>query len=327
MRVVSLIPAATEIVCAVGAGGDLVGRSHECDHPPGVESLPSCTEPKFRADGTSYGVDERVKALLREGLSVYRVDGERLDALAPDLILTQDHCDVCAASLEAVEEAVRSVVTSRPRVVSLSPRTLDDVLADVERVGRALELPERGRRVARSLRERMEEIAASVAGRWGGDGSGEGAARPTVALIEWLDPLMTAGNWMPTLVEMAGGRPVFGRAGAHSPETPWEDLLEADPDVLVVVPCGFDLDRTRRELPALTGREGWERLAAVRRGRIFLVDGHHFFNRPGPRLVESLEIVAELLHPGRVDFGHRGEGWIRAEGERPRRNVDPARGT
>lgn len=313
MRVVSLLPAATELVCALGAGGRLVGRSHECDHPSEVRGLPACTGPKFRADGTSYALDERVKALLQEGLSVYRVDAARLDALAPDLILTQDHCRVCAASLEEVEEALRGALGGRPRLVSLSPVSLDDVLDDVVRVGRALEAPERGRSLARELRARMEEVAAAA--RRAKPGDEPGGRRPTVALIEWLDPLMTAGNWMPTLVEMAGARPFFGRPGEHSPWTSWEAIRDADPDVLVVVPCGFGLERTRRELPALTGRPGWEGLRAVRRDRAFLADGHRYFNRPGPRLVESLEILTEILHPDRFDFGHRGGGWIRLGGE------------
>ena len=328
MRVVSLIPAATEIVHALGAGDRLVGRSHECDHPPGVDELPACTASKLDADGTSYELDQRARALLQEGLSVYRVDGERLNALAPDVILTQDHCRVCAASLDEVEDAVRTLVDGEPRVLSLSPRTLDDVLADVERVGRSLELAERGREVSRGLRRRMRGLARTLESRASGQaastrgdsgrarGSSSAAERPTVVLIEWLEPLMTAGNWMPTLVEMAGGEPLLGRPGEHSPWTPFDELAAADPDVLVVVPCGFGVDRTLREMPALTEREGWSELRAVRADRVYVVDGHHYFNRPGPRLAESQEILAEILHGDRVDFGHRERGWVLFTGAR-----------
>ncbi len=310
MRVVSLIPSATEIVCALGEGDRLVGRSHECDHPPEVRELPHCTEPKFEADGTSYGIDQRVKGLLQEGLSVYRVDADRLERLRPDVILTQDQCEVCAVSVDAVVDAVRERLGPETRVVSLSPRTLEDVFDDVGRVADALGVGDRGMTLAGDLRRRMARVSAEAHGV---AGAGQEREPLDVALIEWLDPLMAAGNWMPTLVRMAGGRPVFGDAGEHSPWLEWEALRRADPDVLVVVPCGFGLDRTRDELEALTGRPGWDELSAVRSGRVYLADGHSYFNRPGPRLVESLEILVEILHPGGPEAGHRGTGWAPVE--------------
>lgn len=301
-RAVSLIASATEIVCALGFEHLLVGRSHECDHPESVKRLPVCTDPKFVTDGTSYDIDERVKAILQEGLSVYRVDAEQLRTLAPDVIITQDHCEVCAVSLRDVEAAVCEWLGSRPRIVSLHPDRLDDVWADICRVAQALGEPERGRELVSRLQERMRAIAERA--RTLGD-------RPRVACIEWIDPLMASGNWMPELVEMAGGIDLFGEAGRHSPGMTWEALRARNPDVIVVLPCGFDLERTRREMPALTRRRDWGELTAVRAGRVYLADGNQYFNRPGPRLLESLEILAEILHPRVFRFGHERSGWER----------------
>lgn len=303
MRVVSLIASATEMVCALGQGGALVGRSHECDFPEWVERLPAVTAPKFPTDGTSYEIDQRVRAIVQEGLAVYRVDAEKLDALAPDLILTQSQCEVCAVSTRDVEAAVCQLVRSRPRIVSLEPNALDDIFADLGRVAEALGVPERGRAVAAELRGRIDAVAQKARALPG---------RPTVACIEWVEPLMAAGNWMPTLVELAGGVNLFGAAGKHSPWMRWEDLVARDPDVIVILPCGYDIARASEDLPYLTRRPEWSRLAAVRAGRVFVADGNQYFNRPGPRVVESLEILAELLHPEAFDFGHAGRAWVRA---------------
>jgi iron complex transport system substrate-binding protein len=300
MRIVSLIPSATEIVGAPGLAVDLVGRSHECDYPPGVERLPVCTAPKFPAEGTSYEIDERVKAILAEGLSVYRVDAELLRELRPDVVVTQSQCEVCAVSLREVERAVCEWIGSRPVIVSLEPSFLGDVLRDVERVAEALGITARGTALSREIRTRMDAIACKAAAF---------ESRPTVAVIEWIDPLMAAGNWMPELVSMAGARNLFGEAGKHSPWMEFEALREADPDWIVVTPCGFSIERTRVDLPLLEKHGGWRTLRAVRAGRVAIGDGNQFFNRPGPRLAESLEILAEILHPESFGFGHRGPGW------------------
>jgi iron complex transport system substrate-binding protein len=301
-RIVSLIPSATEIVGALGFERALVGRSHECDFPPSVRRLPAITAPKFDPDGTSYEVDQRVKAILQEALAVYRVDAEALKALRPQVIVTQAQCEVCAVSVSDVEEAVCDWLEDRPRIVTLEPNALADVWRDIQRVADALGVPERGVRLVDNLRRRMDAVAAVVQAL---------PERPKVACVEWLDPLMAAGNWMPELVVMAGGVNLFGRAGEHSPWMELTALVAADPDVIVVLPCGYGIEQTRRELPALTGRPGWATLRAVRAGRVYLTDGNQYFNRPGPRLVESLEILAELLHPGAVSFGHEGHGWQR----------------
>jgi iron complex transport system substrate-binding protein len=301
-RIASLLPSTTEIACALGFEEALVGRSHECDSPPGITRLPVLTEPKLDADRPSREIDDRVKQLVRDGLSVYRVDAEKLRDLAPTVILTQDHCEVCAASLADVEQALATWTDDRPRVVSLDPKTLGDVWDDIDRVANALGAGDRARALQRALAQRIDAVRARTELL---------DASPSVACIEWIDPLMAAGNWMPELVTLAGGRSLFAEAGAHSPWLEWEALRAADPDVIVVLPCGFDLARTRSELSPLLAQPGWSELSAVRKGRVFLSDGNHYMNRPGPRLVDSLEILAEMLHPDRFPPRHLGDGWER----------------
>jgi iron complex transport system substrate-binding protein len=301
-RVVSLIASATEIVCALGCADELVGRSHECDFPPSVRRLPVCTEPKLRVEAGSAEIDRQVKALVQEAVSVYRVHADVLKALRPDVILTQSTCDVCAVSRRDVEQAVGGWTDARPRVVSLAAATLEGVWQDVRSVAEALGVPGRGEELTARLRQRV----ADIAGR-----AGTLAGRPGVACLEWLDPLMAAGNWVPELVALAGGADLFGTAGRHAPDLTWEQLQERDSDFIVALPCGLDLDRTRAEMAAVTGQLGWATLRAVRGGRVVVTDGNQYFNRPGPRLVESLEILAEIFHPEAFRFGHEGAGWQR----------------
>src|SRR5579864_730982 len=297
MRIVSLIASATEIVCSLGLGEQLVGRSHECDFPEWVKRLPACTEPKFDIHGSSGEIDRRVKETVRDSLSVYRVFTDVLQQLQPDLIVTQSHCEVCAVSERDVQAALGDWTGPRPAIVSLQPNCLADVWAGICHVAEAAGVWERGPALVDSLQKRMQAISAR-ANHWG--------RKPTVACLEWIDPLMAAGNWTPELVKMAGGVNLFGKAGAHSPWMTWEDLLRQDPDVIVVMPCGFDIARTRQEMPVLANREDWRLLKAVRNGRVFVADGNAFFNRPGPRLVESLEMLAEAVVPGAFSFGHSG---------------------
>ncbi len=309
-RIVSLIASATEIVCALGFQQELVGRSHECDFPASVERLPVCTEPKFNLRGTSAEIDQRVKALLQEGLSVYRVDADRLRQLQPDIIITQTQCEVCAVSLRDVEAAVCQWLDSRPRIVSLAPNALADVWEDIRRVAEALCVPERGAQLIERLQQRMTAIA---------DRARTLPQRPTVACIEWIEPLMSAGNWMPELVAMAGGVHLFATAGKHAPYLNWDDLCAQDPEVILVLPCGWEMGRSRQEMPALARKPEWAALRAVQSGRVYLADGNQYFNRPGPRLVESLEILAEVLHPEAFAFGHEGSGWQRLDEATPAR--------
>lgn len=299
-RVVSLLPAATEIVGALGVPHWLVGRSHECDFPESTRRLPACTRARVDSEKPSAAIDREVKALLGSGAALYEVDATKLRELRPDVIVTQAQCDVCAVSLAEVERAVAGWPGAAPRVVSLAPQRLADVWADMQRVADALGLRDDGRAAIKALKNRVVAIIekACVVKR-----------RPSVAVLEWLDPLMAAGNWVPELVELAGGLNLFGEAGRHSPWLNWEAVQEHDPEVIVALPCGFDLARTRAEIKALTNRPDWGKLRAVRNGRVALADGNAFFNRPGPRLVESLEILGEMLHPELFQFGHRGKAW------------------
>jgi iron complex transport system substrate-binding protein len=304
LRVVSLIASGTEIVHALGAGHSLVGRSHECDYPPHVQRLPAVTEPKFRPDGKSYEIHDRVKAIVQEGLSVYRVDAERLGALRPDVVITQMQCEVCAVSERDVETALRDFTHHRPRVLSLRPDSLADVWNDIMSVAIALGVEADGGRLVAGMKWRMAQVAKRMHAT---------ALRPTIASIEWIDPLMTSGNWMPELIEMAGGINLFGEAGHHSPWLAWEDVRLADPEVILVSPCGFDVATTLREMSSLAARPGWDDLRAVRGHRVFVADGNQYFHRPGPRLVESLEILAHVLHPEATPPPTRGglAGWAR----------------
>jgi len=286
-RIVSLIASATEIVHGLGCGAWLVGRSHECDFPADVLRLPALTAPKFKLEGSSAEIDARVREIVRQGLSVYRVDAEALAALAPDVILTQDHCEVCAVSLADVEAATCTWTGRTVRIVSLKPDSLADACADIRRVAGALQAPDAGDALIGRMRERIAAVSARVAGR----------PRPRVAFIEWVEPLMAGGNWMPELIEAAGGHNLFGTAGRHSGWMQWEELAAADPDAIVVAPCGYDLPRCLEELPLLEAKPGWAGLAAVRSGRVYFADGNAYFNRPGPRLADTAEILAEMLHP------------------------------
>jgi iron complex transport system substrate-binding protein len=306
MRVVSLIASSTEMVCALGCGADLVGRSHECDYPAElVGGLPKLTAPKFAVEGASAAIDERVKEIVRNASAVYEVFPEKLEAVRPDVIITQTQCEVCAVSLRDVEAAVCQLVSSRPRIVALEPHGLADIFGDIERVAEALGVVERGHTLVSSLRARVDEIAARARAA---------ASRPTVGCVEWIDPLMAAGNWMPTLVELAGGVNLFGEENKHSPFMDWSKLVAADPDVLVMLPCGFDIARTQSEMHILTARPEWRSLRAVKAGRVFVADGNQFFNRPGPRIVESLEILAELVHPEIFAPRFENTGWVRVAG-------------
>src|SRR5258708_1151625 len=230
-RIVTLLPSATEIVCALGFEDQIVGRSHECDYPTSIKRLPALTQPKFDPEGTSAQIDERVKTIIRDALAVYRVDADALRTLKPDLIVTQAQCDVCAVSLRDVEKAVGAGVGGPPpKIVSLAPYSLGDVLNDMGRVALALGAGVTGIEMITQLQRRMTEVAQRAQA---------GSSRPRIACIEWIDPLMAAGNWMPELIAMAGGENLFGVAGQHSPWMKFRELAAADPDVILIMPCGF----------------------------------------------------------------------------------------
>lgn len=293
MRIVSLLPATTEWVCAFGAAEDLVGRSHECDHPASVQDIPVVTEPTYEDGGDSAAIDDAVQDQLQAGLSLYAVDLNQLRALQPDVILTQDQCDVCAVSMPQLEAALSDWTGRQPEIVSTQPETLKEVLDAALRIGRVIGRTEAAMETIAELERRLYALR----NRLGLSRDTDPETLPTVACIEWMKPLMTAGHWAPDLVEMAGGRAVGAEDGAPSATVDWADLRAADPDVLAVMPCGFSLEETRRDLHYLTEREGWDQLRAVRNERVFLFDGNAYFNRPGPRLYRSIELVAAALHP------------------------------
>jgi iron complex transport system substrate-binding protein len=277
-----------------------VGRSHECDFPPGVAALPVCTKPTIDIHADSREIDRAVKDRVRNALSVYEVFDEVLERLQPTHIITQTQCEVCAVSLRDVERSVAARLASSPKIVSLTPNSLSDVWDDIRRVAGALEIVEHGESTVASLQGRMCNIS---------DRARRAGARPRVACIEWQEPLMAVGNWMPQLVEMAGGINLLGESGKHSGYLQWTELVMADPDVIVISPCGFDLARTVQQMYWLTERPEWSQLRAVQNRRVYLADGNQYFNRPGPRLVETLEILAEILHPETFEPAFEGPGW------------------
>lgn len=300
-RIVTLLPSATEIVAALGARDTLVGRSHECDWPDGVDALPVLTEARLDPSGSSADIHRRMEDAVADALSVYRVHADELKRLAPDLIVTQAQCEVCAVS----EDDVRAVLASwdgGPKLVSLTAEDLAGVYADIARVAEAIGRAEAGRAVIADMKARVEDIAIRAA---------DGAWKPRVLLIEWMEPLMAGGNWMPELVGLAGADNLMAEPGRHSPWIDWEAVRAADPDAILVAPCGFDIPRILADWPLLAGRDGWGSLRAVREGRVAVADGNAYFNRPGPRLVETLEIIAEFLHPEVFDFGHEGRTFKR----------------
>ncbi|MBV9404286.1 MAG: cobalamin-binding protein [Acidobacteriaceae bacterium] len=301
LRLLPLISSATEIVHALGLGRFQVGRSHECDYPESVTALPICTRPAIAVSGSSAEIDRLVKERVAAALSVYEVDARTIRSLRPTHILTQTQCKVCAVSLEDVERALQKEFSIDAEVIALEPYALRDVWKDIRRVASACDCAESGATLIETLQERMCAIERCA----------KNGLRKRVAAIEWLEPLMAGGNWVPELIQMANGENLFGTAGEHSPWMTWDELLEADPDVIIALPCGFDLARTRREMHWLTERPTWNELRAVREGNVFVCDGNQFLNRPGPRLVESLQILAEILHSDVFEPKLEHVGWER----------------
>ncbi|MDQ2843654.1 MAG: cobalamin-binding protein [Acidobacteriota bacterium] len=302
LRILSLLSSATEIVHALGLGEYQVGRSHECDYPPVVLELPVCSRPSFPVSGSSAEIDRLVKERLASALSIYELDAALIGSLSPTHLLTQTQCKVCAVSLEDVEKALQNELRTGARVISLEPFALVDLWSDIRRVAGGCGKEDAGNKLVCMLQARMLAIEQQAR---------LSSVRPRVAAIEWLDPLMAVGNWVPELIELAGGRNLFGVAGQHSPWMTWEEVVAADPDIIVALPCGFDLARTRSEMHCLCDRPGWNRLKAVQSGNVFVCDGNQFMNRPGPRLVESLQIFAEIFHPEEFPAALEGIGWER----------------
>ena len=287
MRIVSLLPSATDIVCSLGLRDALVGRTHECDWPAGIEDVQVMTSDALRThEMTSREIHDAIGGAVHSGSSIYVLDDDALAATKPDLVITQELCEVCAVSYKDVQQAAR-VMDAHTQIVSLEPHSIDDILSHIELIGRLTGASGRARAVVDDARSRLARLRDATRGR----------DRPRVASIEWLDPIFAAGHWVPEQVEWAGGEEVLGPHGVPSPEVPWQAVLDSQPDVIVLMPCGMPIERTLGELSTITGRDGWRDLPAVRNGRVFVVDASSFFNRPGPRVVRGAEIVAALLHP------------------------------
>ncbi|HBP87676.1 MAG TPA: cobalamin-binding protein [Nitrospirales bacterium] len=299
-HIVSLIPSGTEMVCTLGCRDQLVGRSHECDFPSDITHLPVCTQATVDSDGTSQAIQTQVSQRLQGALSLYEVLIDRIQDLQPDIIVTQTQCEVCAVSAHEVQRALHDLVGSSPTLVSLGAQDLSGVWDDLIRVAECLGQQAALQEFLNQAHQRMQDISVR---------SQQRTSSPTVACIEWMEPLMAAGNWVPELVRLAGGQSVFGQPGKHAPWITWEALAASDPDILLLMPCGFSLARIQKELPVITSHPFWPQLRAVQNQKVFLTDGNQFFNRPGPRLVESLEILAEIFHPAYFQFGHEGQGW------------------
>ena len=286
MRIVSLLPSATEIVCALGLTDSLVGISHDCDYPPEISGKAVLSEAIVTTNLPSGVIDATIRGHLHKGKSVYHLDDRQLTSLQPDLILTQELCAVCAPSYTLVKQAAR-LLEAQTRLVSLEPESLAGILDNILLVGDLTGRAAEAAALVDQLRARIERVREAVTGR----------SRPRVACIEWLDPLFVAGHWVPEMIALAGGMDVLGRGGEPSFVVPWQTIIDSEPDVIVLMPCGFTVPRTRQEVYLLTERKGWSNVRAVHAGQVYLTDASAYFNRPGPRIVTGVEILARILHP------------------------------
>ncbi|WP_414587088.1 cobalamin-binding protein [Scytonema sp. PCC 10023] len=301
LRIVSLIPSGTEIVAALGLTDAIVGRSHECDYPPEIKDRPVCTQARINSAAPSGEIHDKVNNLLQSALSIYQIKTDVLEKLQPTHIVTQDQCDVCAVSLKDVEQAVATLTNNSPQIISLQPNILNDVWEDIRRVANVFGVD--SLQVIENLEARVKIVDQKT------QGLSQTEHLPTVACIEWTDPLMVAANWIPELVTLAGGQPLLTMTGQSSTPLKWETLISSNPDAIIFMPCGFDLNRTRQEAQLFSQRPEWQQLHAVQSGRVYITDGNSYFNRPGPRLVDSLEILAEILHPEIFQYGYKEQAW------------------
>ncbi|MFG0262044.1 MAG: cobalamin-binding protein [Novipirellula sp. JB048] len=289
MRIVSLLPSATEILCGLGLRDQLVGVTHECDYPASVVGLPKVTRTRIPHDATSNEIDTLVREQIKQQAALYSLDIPVLETLHPELIVTQSVCDVCAVAEDEVSAAAGSL-SGDPQVIDLAPSCLADLMQCIREVGAVTGQVASADAYIAQLQSRVDSVARR-------SDSIAAADRPSVMLLEWIDPPFSAGHWSPELVSLAGGRETIGIAGQRSVTTSWEKIVQADPEVMMIACCGFSVARTLEDLPVLRAQAGWSDLRCVRAGRVYVVDGSHYFSRPGPRLVDSLEILAHALHP------------------------------
>ena len=301
-RIISLLPAATEIVCALGLEQNLVGRSHECDYPESIKALPVCSEANFEDGMASLEIDNKVKELLTDALSVYAVKREQIKALSPDVVITQAQCEVCAVSLTEVEQALDNYLDKETRILYIQPNSLDDIFNNITEIANALNAEAEGADLVERLQERVDIIKHKL--KFITD-------KPQIDCVDWLPPLMVSGNWVPELVEIAGGNPILAVKGRHSPYVEWDDIRAQDPDIIILMPCGFSMDRTLKEVDLMLQLPGFNELKAVKNNRFYIADGNQYFNRPGPRIVDSIEILAEIINPKQFVFGYEGNGWMK----------------
>ena len=303
-RIISLLPAATEIICALGLENCLVGRSHECDYPASIQKLPICSDAKFIAGSDSAQIDAQVKEILSDAVSIYKIDQELIKSLKPTHIITQAQCEVCAVSEKEVEEALSNFFSQETSLISLQPNTLWDILKEIKEVAKTLGVEEKGNELVEDLEERIDLVKHKL--KFFPD-------KPKVVIIEWLSPIMVAGNWIPELVEIAGGQSLLAENGKHSPLVDWQQIYDANPDVLIIAPCGFSIARTLQEIDLILNLPGLRDLTAVKNNRVYIADGNAYFNRSGPRIVDTIEMLAEMITPKYFNYGYEGEGWIKFE--------------
>lgn len=301
-KIISLLPAATEIICALGLERQLIGRSHECDFPEQIKELPVCSSASVLSGSGSAEIDRQVREMLADALSIYTIDRELIKQLNPDVIITQAQCEVCAVSLTEVEAALQGLLEKPCRIISLRPNVLSDVYQDIRDIAELFGVADRATELLEGADERINIVRHKLKFV---------SERPRVACIEWLSPLMLAGNWTPEMIGIAGGQTVIALNGQHSPFIEFSDLLKEDPEVIVIAPCGFSIQQTLGEISILLEMEGWQDLKAVRDNRVYLADGNQYFNRSGPRLTDSIEILAEIIHPRQFIFGYEGAGWTK----------------
>ncbi|MBI4365299.1 MAG: cobalamin-binding protein [Deltaproteobacteria bacterium] len=294
LRIASLIASATETIAALGLADLIVGVSHECDSPPeAIRGRPVLTRAKINITRASLDIHRDVEAIVANGLSVYEIDVAALAAARPTHIVTQDQCQVCAVTFDDVVRATKACLAADARIITLHPDTLDDIFADLRKVAAGLGVPERGEALAADLRRAVACVAVSARAL---------VPKPRVICLEWTNPLMVAGNWMPELVELAGGVNGITAKGDHTQVVSWAKIQAFDPDLICVMPCGYPIAQALANRADLESLPGWADLRAVRRGQVYCIDGNTYMNRPGPRIVESFYILAGLLHP--TEFGH-----------------------
>ncbi len=302
MKIVTLIPSATEIVSFLGQKKYIIGKSHECDFPRDLSKITKLTEPKINVEGTSVEIHKQIEVILEKSLSVYKVHVDKLKKLNPDFIVTQSHCEVCAVSFSEVENITKEHLGKNTKIISLQPNKLEEVFNDIKRVAKSLKVyNDHNNKLINNLKIRLNDIKKKT----------KKLKKPKILCVEWIDPLMAAGNWMPEMTRIAGGEDILGKIGTDSHWIKFEDIKNQDPEFIVFIPCGFNLNKTFKEVKKLINMNSvWKKLKAFKNKNLYITDGNQYFNRPGPRLIDSIEILAEIFHSNKFNFGHKNKGWI-----------------